>query len=110
MGIQVTNLRKDERTFTFTLGDDAAEITYRPSGVTPKSLARVREAGEDEGEKAVVNLLLDVLVRWDIMDGDDMWPITEDRLGDLPLTFLADVLDGIQTDMVGEAGKTSAGG
>lgn len=113
MGIQVSNLRKDEKTFTFTKGDDSAEITYRPSAVTPKSMSKVRETDPNEGDLAVVHLLAGnpdedvhgVLVRWDVMDGDEMWPITVERVSELPLGFLADVLKAIQDDMVGESGK-----
>ena len=109
------------RTASIDFGGDAPlTITYRPSSVTPASLARARAVAEATGAAAqaesvdlVVAFLSDVLTEWNLCDenGD---PLATDRvtLANLPLELLVRVFAEISQagDDLGEAQSTSVAG
>lgn len=105
MGIKISNIAKDERTFEYEFGGESAEITYRPGAVTTERMDTLRKMPADEGDRVICQFLSEILVRWDVLDDDgEQWPTTYEALTKLPLQFVGDVLLAIREDVApGEA-------
>jgi len=89
-------------------------VTYRPGGFTPETEARLRQYADDQrGGAALVALLVDCLVEWDLLDekGKPL-PINAKALSSLPTLFLSRVVQAITEDMrpnLPSAGPSGAG-
>lgn len=112
MGIGVSNLQKDVRTFPLVYNGEEAKVTYRPSVVTPARLDALREVPAEEGDRALVMLLSELLVEWEVMDDDGSpFPTSAPALSTLPIQFLAEVVNQIRDDTnPAAAGKASPAG
>ncbi len=101
MPVRIGNLVRDRRTVTIPIDDETITITYRPGGFTPDTEDRLREYADDQrGGAALVAMLADVLVEWDVLD-DDGKPLrpTAENLRRLPTMFLGQVAQVIAEDM-----------
>ncbi len=114
MPVSITHLVRDRRTVTVPVGDESLTVTYRPSGFTPETEARLRQYADDQrGGAALVALLADCLVDWDLLaeDGEPV-PISIKTLNSLPTLFLSQVVQAISEDMrpnLTSAGASGAG-
>ena len=114
MPVRISNLVRDRRTVTIPIDDDVVTITYRPGGFTPETEDRLRQYADDQrGGAALVALLADCLIEWDLVD-DDGRPLkpTAENLRRLPTVFLSQVAQAIAEDMrpnLPIAGSSGAG-
>lgn len=113
MPLQIKDLGKEERTFTWEyLGEDIS-ITYNIYRFTPEMEAEINAGGIDEGRMSqlLVENLLTILIDWDIFDGEEKIPLEYDYVCALPTRLLADLLQAIGEDAGGddEEGKSSGG-
>lgn len=100
MGIRISNIAKDERTFDYEFGGESATITYRPGVVTTERMDALREVPEDQGDHVICQFLSEILVRWDVEEDDgSMWGTDYASLTRLPLQFIGDVLYAIRSDV-----------
>ena len=114
MPVTITHLVRDRRTVTVPVGDESLTVTYRPSGFTPETEARLRQYADDQrGGAALVALLADCLVEWDLLDENGKpLPINAKTLSSLPTLFLSQVVQAVTEDMrpnVMSAGVSGAG-
>ncbi len=114
MPIRISNLVRDRRMVTIPIDDETVTITYRPGGFTPETEDRLRTFADDQrGGAALVALLADCLIDWDVLD-DDGKPLrpTAENLRRLPMVFLSQVAQAIAEDMrpnLSSAGNSGAG-
>jgi len=101
MPVSITHLVRDRRTVTVPVGDESLTVTYRPGGFTPETEARLRQYADDQrGGAALVALLADCLVEWDLLDeAGKPLPINAKALSSLPTLFLSQVVQAISEDM-----------
>lgn len=114
MPVRVSNLVRDRRTIQVPVGDEALTITYRPGGITPATEGRLREYSDDQrGGAALVALLADCLVEWDLLDDEGQpLPLDTKTLSQLPVIFLGHLAQAITEDMrpnLPSAGNSGAG-
>jgi len=114
MPVSITHLVRDRRTVTVPVGDEHLTITYRPGGVTAETEARLRQYADDQrGGAALVALLTDCLVEWDLLDeAGKPLPINAKVLSSLPTLFLNQVVQTITEDMrpnLSSGGVSAAG-
>lgn len=94
MPLSLNDLRQGIRTIKVeTLAGDV-NVTYKLGAVTPT----IRNERDKPGMLGVASLLSYWIEKWDLMDGDEMYPITEESLCALPESFLLDVYAGINGD------------
>lgn len=112
MPIRLSELMRDTRTLTLTVGEDTLTVTYRPGGITPETEDRLESlAQEQRVGQSLIALLLDTLTGWDITDDKGKaLPVTEAQLRRLPLALLGQLVRAITEDMRPNAlsGGTSA--
>ena len=114
MPVSISHLVRDRRTVTIPIGDESLMVTYRPSGFTSETEARLRQyANNQRGGAALVALLVDTLVEWDLLDESGKpLPINVKTLNGLPTLFLGQVVQAISKDMrpnLPSAGGSGAG-
>jgi len=114
MPVRVSNLVRDRRMIRIPVGEDVIQITYRPGGFTAETEERLREyAADQRGGAALVALLADCLIEWDLLDDDgkNLAP-TAENLRRLPTVFLSQVAQAVADDMrpnLASAGSSGAG-
>lgn len=94
-GVKLSALKGGTDTLVVPVGDDNVTIIYKPYAVTTEFSARMEDlARSDEaGIEEYLELLLEVLVSWDLLDDDEQpFPITASTLRETPARFLTDVL------------------
>ena len=110
MPLQINDVTKSLRTFVWEYLDEEVTITYNLYLFTPELEAEINASlQEEEVAAALVENLLVILVDWDILDGEEKVPITQDSLMKLPVRLMADLMQAIGIDAGGdvEEGKGS---
>lgn len=107
-GVQMADLVTDEKVMEYQYGQHLITLTFRPGAVTHARMQEVRAAVEADplgtGDGAMLAILSDVLVGWDLLDGAEMYPTTYEGLSTLPLKFCMGLLNAMQEVMsTGEA-------
>lgn len=91
--------------------DDTLNVTVNPGVLTPAKDAAIR-ASDDNDTGPIVDLLLDIVVEWDLVDDEGVVvPLTKPVLMDTPIIVLALTLNGISEELRKKAeaeGKISA--
>lgn len=101
MPVRLSHLARDKRTCTVAVGDESVTVVYRPSAITPELEDQLREyAADQRGGAALVALLAQCLVEWDVLDdtGTPLQPTTE-NLRRLPIAFLGQVVQALMEDL-----------
>lgn len=113
MPLQVSDLGKERKTFTWDYLGEEIEITYNIYRFTPEMEAEIGAGGAEEGRMAqlLVENVLAILIDWDIYDGEEKIPLEYDALMEVPVRLLADLMEAIGNDAGGddEEGKSSGG-
>jgi hypothetical protein len=113
MPLQISDLGKERRTFTWEYLDQEIEITYNVYQFTPEMEAEINAGGhtDERMSQILVENLLAILIDWDVLDGEDKIPLEYDRLMELPTRLMADLMQAIGQDAGGdeEEGKSSGG-
>ena len=76
-----------------TYQGQSLNVQWDAAKLTPVLLDRM--AGESVSAMDMVAALVELLVSWDLMDGDEPYPITTESLQVLPAEFLSAILKGI---------------
>jgi len=93
--LQLADLKKMEREIEVDSVAGCVTIVYRLGDVTETAL----EEHDKPGFESVLELLERWLVRWDLMDGEEMYPTNLKSLKELPRSFLLDVFSAINQDV-----------
>lgn len=97
--MDVKSLAAKTRSVVVQYAGDAITITYAPARITPRWEQAVNERLRGDWKSgALVAALTDVVVDWDVTDGGEPWPPTEEHLAQLPTELLAEVLAAIVED------------
>lgn len=102
MPISLNHLKNDVRSCTVNYGGESAQVTYRPSVLTPASNAQRKQASEEGDTNVGVAMLCEMLISWEVMDDADPpkpVPITPETLSQLPDPLLTAVLNACREDM-----------
>lgn len=113
MPLQISDLGKERRIFTWEYLGEEIEVTYNMYQFTPEMEAEINAGGLDESRAAhnLVEYILTIVLDWEVFDGDEKVPIEFDALMALPVRLLADLMNAIGEDAGGdeEEGKGSGG-
>ena|SRR5258708_16651070 len=94
-----------------TLGDDRITVVYYPGRITDNLLASVQqlstlETGDVSGINGLFSLndvLAEIIKSWDLLDGEEHFPLDPKRLKELPVPFKVEVLFAIMNELRPEA-------
>lgn len=98
MGIKLSDIAKQTKTIGVPFGDDSLKVTFNPNAMTPRKEAAFRAAAkeEDQASDALLGMLAETLVRWELLDDDDQAiGTTVDALRDVPNPIILRVLRAI---------------
>jgi len=113
MPLQISDLGKERRTFTWEYLGEEIEITYNIYLFTPEMEAEINSGGvtEERLSQILVENLLVIMVDWDVMDGDQKVPLTYEAFMALPTRLIGDLMMAIADDAGGdsEQGKRFGG-
>lgn len=108
MAITLAALLENIADLPLKLGDADLLIKYRPGKMTQAMRTNLlrgaiafvdeKEDGFDGAWRRYYEAIADVLVAWDVMDGDKPLPITAETLADLPLGFVEGVIGEVAKD------------
>jgi hypothetical protein len=99
MPLQLSDVFARTRTFTWQFQGLPLTVTYRIGKLTPAREARARV----KGAKAIdlrIEELAEVVESWDLMDGEQLYPITKESIGKLPYDFIFALQDAITQDFL----------
>lgn len=105
--MRLSNIVMDSRTITLHLEQGDLTCTYRPSGYTAE-VEEILLASSTKPLTTLVEILANMLVSWDLLDGEQEIPITKENLSKLPAMFLVAVLKGLMEDMKPDPTKQPA--
>lgn len=97
--MQLSDIVSDQRKIVAHLSQGDLNITYRPSGYTAEVESQVMDGLSARPVGTLCTILAPMLIDWDLMDGENGFPVREDALGRLPAGFLIAVLQAIMEDM-----------
>lgn len=90
MPITLADLKKGRRTISVALPEGTVTMTYRSGEVT---LASFEELA------TITRMVANWVESWDLMDGDEMYPISEESVARLPQSFVCAIWDAIGEDV-----------
>lgn len=102
MGIRLSDVKNNSRDVVVPLGEYEVNVKYRPQAMTAVEEDVFQKMLTDESyTDACVQLVLDVVVQWDVLDDDDTpLPITDEICRKtLPIKFLREVVKVVMGDM-----------
>jgi hypothetical protein len=114
MPISLSELQKDRKTVTVSVGEETAEVVYRPSAYTPEVEDEFRLALDGgRPSDALARWLASMVTAWELVDENgEQVPPTYEEMRTLPSEFLSLVVTAIseagRPDK--EARKNSGGG
>jgi len=105
MPITLAKMTANTSTAKLDWGEDEVNIVYRPGKVTEKLFAQL--AGIEQFTEKTIGpgmadynaTLADIIVSWDVMEGETMFPIDPIRFPELPLMFRMQVVYAIMGDI-----------
>lgn len=102
MPLSLATIRRPTATAEMPYLEETLTIQWRPSGLTPEAqdvMASVADKPPAQQTKAVIKVLTDVVGSWDLLDdrGKPI-PVTVQNLAKLPLPFLWDVLNFLDSE------------
>lgn len=105
MPLSISELVRDRRTIYVPYYNQLVEVTYKPQLYTVAMAAAANTM-------PVVEWLVTLVDTWDVTDADGtIWPITTEKLLELPLRLLSDIGYAIVQDVrLGEAQSSTGGG
>lgn len=111
MPLQIADVGKEQRTFTWEYLGEEIPITYNLYIFTPEVEDEIEElVGDSEFQtRGLVQMVLHLVTDWEILDGEEKIPITREGLAKVPVRVLADLMSAIRDDAGGdeEEGKAS---
>jgi hypothetical protein len=104
MPIDLASLAKDKRELEFEFGGMTMPITYKPSVMTGRF---AQQLSDGETIEDLTEMVEQVIVDWDLKDGDTPVPVSAEALALLPTAMLKKMLDAISVDagLVSPEGK-----
>lgn len=99
MSLNLSDLRKNERTITVEIGSQSFDVTYRPFAMTPEREAELDSLEDSPGEW-FLQFFCDVVSDWDVRTSDKgkKVPITPDGLQQVPSGVLRSVMNAVGED------------
>jgi hypothetical protein len=95
MPISLADIRSGKRKIEVETLSGTVNIVYRLGEVTDAAITD----RDKPGFAGVIAILVSWLESWDVLDGEAMYPITEESLRELPRAFLLDIYGAINGDV-----------
>jgi hypothetical protein len=116
MPVTLAKLAANTAEVKLAVGDDTVTITYFPARINEQVYADLSLLADPTNRDVAANVgaLNDTLVKlvksWDVLedDGVTMFPVSAERLSELPLVFRAEVINAIFADMRPNSAATEA--
>jgi len=109
MALTLRKIASNTATVALSIGEDTLTVVYYPSRLTEKTIADLnalnKMTDEDSiavGFKAFNDVLVQLIKEWDLYDDEAetvMFPITSERLPELPIFVRKAVIDAIMGDI-----------
>lgn len=103
MPISKSHLKKNQRTLDVEYFGDIVRVVYKPSEITPTTIAEISDATEEGDQYATPRILARALIQWDLAETEDdptvLTPITFDELKHLDSGFLGAIINQVTADM-----------
>jgi hypothetical protein len=108
MPISLNQIANNEASLTFPYAGDTLTIVYYPSRLSDKMLRAISNKSNNDLDSTLaalgsMNAMLATLIKsWDFFQDDAqtiMWPLDEESLSELPLTFKQEIFLKIAEDM-----------
>jgi hypothetical protein len=103
MPIHVNRVRDKQSSVTVSYGDEKAGVTYNQNALSTREWREIRSRSKGEGETVddefSVAVLSRIIVKWDVLDGKEPYPLTKEALDELPPQFLNAVVKEIVADL-----------
>jgi hypothetical protein len=108
MGITLSKIANNTASVAVQYVDDIVNVVYFPSHVTEKTFADLQNFSNTDSSNIIANfaqlnaLLVGLIKSWDVFEDDAqaiMFPLTVDRLAELPIMFRMNILTGILGDI-----------
>ncbi len=107
MPVTLTQIAANTASVTFAVGTETVTVVYYPGKVTEKAIARMQGMSDMTGENVLAGFgafnetLASLIKKWDVLeeDGVTMFPITPERLAELPVGFRIQVIGAIMGDL-----------
>jgi len=96
--MQVSTLQKSTRKIQVSVSEGELSVEYRPAAYTAEVEMMMLEA-EKSPLSTMCKLIEKIVVSWDLMDGDQPYPVTFEALSRLPVQFLSAIVQAITEDM-----------
>lgn len=112
MPITLTKIANDTASVTFPYSGESVTVEYLPSKVTEKTFkqlqvfSQISDVTIIDSFGALNDMLVSLVKSWDVFEDDGqqvMFPLSVDRLPELPIMFRATVLKAILGDIRPEA-------
>jgi hypothetical protein len=107
MPITASKIANNSAQVTLRYGEDTVNITYYPGRFTERTYAQLQafdaaSSGQMvEGLGSLNDVLAHLIKDWDVLedDGVTMFPLSVDRLSELPIVFRVQVLGAVMRDI-----------
>ena len=108
MGFSLSKITGRAASVAVTVDGETLTAHYNPAAFTPKLQAEVKGATDEAS--VLVTMLHRLLTGWDLEDNGQPYPITTEALMELPVPFLAQVLQAITEDLAPNPTKPATTG
>lgn len=102
MGIRLSDVKNNSRNVVVPFGEYEVNVKYRPQAMTAVEEDVFQKMLTDESYvNACVQLILDIVIEWDVLDDDDQpLLITAEICREtLPVRFLREIVKVVMSDM-----------
>jgi len=111
MPLQVRKFTAQTQETTLKVDEDTVELTFYPKRYTPALVADLQAVMGNavikdgkvvsaeltpDGVAGLTRIVCRLVAKWGLMDGEAMYPLTLEAVGELPIIFLAEVIGTIQ--------------
>ena len=101
MPLNLSDLVTKTKSISFEFDNEAVTMEVRVQSITPKMIANLKATQTDDN--AVSSLLVQLVARWDVMDGTSPFPLDVDKLSGISMIFqqrcLTEIFASVGEDM-----------
>lgn len=100
MPVDLAALRQRRATAVVEYHGEAFNVAYRPEKYDANMQAKMMQVSRSSEFGPLLELLMEMLISWDLTDAGQPVPITPETLGSLPLNLLAEVARAVMREAI----------